>query len=110
MRPCAAFYKGCPALVPFSGKYCEKHQHLDKAKEAARNAEPIRRMYRSARWYRFKAMILGRDPLCCDCQMYPSTDVHHIKKARHFQELFFTEDNVAGLCHECHSKRTARGE
>lgn len=59
------------------------------------------------RWQRLRLMVLARRPLCADCAR-PAVDVHHQIKLRDGGPDSF--ENLLGLCHRCHSRRTARGE
>ncbi len=57
------------------------------------------------RWQRLRKLILHRDPICAICDRQASTDIDHIiPKAQGGED---TEENLQGLCHACHSKKTA---
>jgi 5-methylcytosine-specific restriction protein A len=106
--PCAK--SGCRNLV--DAGYCEDH-----AQKNGRNAYYRDRGSASARgydvaWKRFRSWFLSEPDhaICEDCRRAASTDVHHVKKVRDYPELRLVESNCRGLCHECHSKRTALGE
>ncbi len=69
----------------------------------------------TSRWRRFAKNYLNRNPLCVHCRksgrVTPATEVDHIIPHRGDQELFWdTENNLQGLCKECHSRKTGRGE
>jgi len=100
-RPCAQ--PGCPELVE-AGR-CQAHQ---RTKEA-RRGNSAERGYDSD-WKRFREWFVRRHPLCADCCIKKTTDVHHVKKLAEFPELRLAESNCMGLCHECHAVRTQRGE
>ncbi|WP_462379571.1 HNH endonuclease [Pseudomonas sp. Marseille-QA0892] len=66
----------------------------------------------SAAWKALRAQVLAEEPLCRMCAarglVVPATDVDHIEDSRED----FTDDNrrenLAAMCHECHSIKTAR--
>ena len=66
------------------------------------------------RWQKFREVYLTEHPLCLDCQerglVRGATDIHHKTKLRNSLELQYELSNLVPLCHECHSKRTAKGE
>jgi 5-methylcytosine-specific restriction protein A len=106
-RPCKVF--GCPNTTNNKNGYCDEHQ------------AQVREWRGSARergydwhWERFRLRYLREHPLCVDClaehRMTPATEIHHVHKLRDYPQLKYTEENLKALCHQCHSKRTARGE
>ena len=106
-RPCRAYL--CPNVTTNTNGYCYEHQAL--AREHRGSAR--QRGYTYA-WEQFRARYLREHPLCVDClaehRMTPATEVHHIHKLRDYPQLKYSENNLMALCHQCHSKRTARGE
>jgi len=46
-------------------------------------------------------------PLCCGCGA-EATDVDHMMPHRGDPGLMYANENVQSLCHECHSRKTAR--
>ncbi|WP_449390656.1 HNH endonuclease signature motif containing protein [Eoetvoesiella caeni] len=63
----------------------------------------------SAAWRRLRDVVLSRDPICRQCwddyeRITPSTDVDHRDNDPSNNDL----DNLQGLCHECHSRKTNR--
>lgn len=110
-RPCS--HPGCPNLVREPGeRYCAEHraQHTrqydrDRGSAAARGY--------GARWRRLRTMVLARQPICADPfgihaargEVVASTDVDHIVPRRRGGRD--TMENLQGLCHECHSRKTA---
>ena len=87
-------------------------RHIDD--NARRRADPTsadsKRFYASARWQRFRRLILSRHPLCVAClaagRTEPATDVDHIRTIRAGGALL-DEANVQTLCHSCHARKTA---
>lgn len=109
MRPCAA--PGCAALVA-SGQHCAEHQPARQREDDRPNAH--QRGY-SARWRVLRLRILARDPVCTDPygvhairgEVVPSVDIDHIINKRDGGQD--RADNLRGLCHSCHSRRTRSG-
>src|SRR5262249_29879158 len=97
--PCA--FPGCPELRP-----CPAHsRHGDRGSAASRGYD--------AAWKRLRRIILARDPLCKECVkrgVYEqSTDVDHIVRIADAPHRRLDLTNLQGLCHRCHSKKTAAG-
>ena len=110
LRPCK--HAGCPELTRDASGYCEAHR--GEANKADRYRGSASSRGYDKKWAAFRIQYLKRHPLCEDCLskgLYvTATEVHHVKKLRDCPELKFTEDNLMGLCKECHSKRTSHGE
>lgn len=60
----------------------------------------------NARWRKLRRMVLARQPVCATrgCHQ-PSKDVHHKIPKPEGDDSF---ENLQGLCHECHSRLTAK--
>lgn len=97
----------CSHLV--TSRYCPEHA---SAYEHARTNYAFRRLYRTQRWARLRALVLNEEPLCPECLEHgfvtPCTDVHHLKKAT--EQNFFDRANLQALCAPHHSRHTQRGE
>ena len=88
-------------------------QPWDRSKRAnrtGRDSDPRRTLkLNTAAWQRVRADVLMREPLCRHCAarglVVPATDVDHMNGA---------DDNrlesLQPLCHECHSRKTARDQ
>lgn len=63
---------------------------------------------------RMRRAFIAANPWCADClklgRSEPTTEVHHVLKARVRQDLRLDPENCVGLCESCHATRTARGE
>ncbi|MDO5531413.1 HNH endonuclease [Sutterella sp.] len=115
-------YPGCSNTVPYGEKYCERHQAAGAQKERERERArwKLRQRKRGSstargygsHWQRLRAAFLREHPLCEICKeagrLTPATDVDHIIPHRGDQALLWDRDNLQALCHECHSRKTAR--
>lgn len=79
--------------------------------EQIRNKRVDRRIYHTARWKRFRKMILDGEPLCRRCKaagkIVLASEIHHIKRLVLFRGDAYVPENVEPLCKPCHSKHTA---
>lgn len=98
----------CTALVE-AGR-CPAHE---VQREHQRPNWDVRRWYRTDLWLRLRALVLQEEPICKLClvqgRTVPSTDVDHIVKHEGKHERFFDRNNLQGLCHACHSRKTQAG-
>ena len=103
--PCR--HPGCPELVPYGTKYCEKH----KALHPEENRGASKRGYGS-RWQKARKKYLEAHPLCVECmkegRYVKATDVDHNTAHRGDPVLFWDMDNWQALCHRHHSMKTRR--
>lgn len=79
-----------------------------KAKQTGRDADPRRVLpLNSYAWQKLRATVLEGEPLCRHCAArgltVPSTDADHVDGDPSNNAL----ENLQGLCHECHSTKTA---
>ena len=56
----------------------------------------------SAAWRKLRASVLREQPICAMCETAPATDCDH----RDNDPTNNDRDNLQGLCHECHSRKT----
>lgn len=115
-RPCK--WLGCKNYANNTSAYCDEHltMYLKRVKEqrALRDKNRLsahKRGYTS-RWQKVSHSFLITHPLCAEClkhgKLTPSTEVDHIKPHKGDKKLFWDHDNWQALCHECHSRKTAR--
>ncbi len=95
---------GCHELVA-AGR-CAAHTRERRSSYDDARGNSAERGY-GHRWRKLRERILNRDPLCqaagCDRD---ATDVDHIvPRSRGGTD---GDNNLQGLCHECHSAKTAR--
>lgn len=110
LRPCAR--PGCGNVVR-SGYCAACKPSSPRARFEQQRGSSSQRGY-DAVWQRFRAWFLRRHPLCVDCQakrvITAANEVHHIVKVAENKELRLVESNCLALCHDCHSRRTQKGE
>lgn len=103
--------KGCGR--PIHGRYCEICQQAGRAKE--QRPSSTQRGY-GARWQKASKAYLQAHPLCVDPSkpkrhpliVVAATEVDHRIPHKGDMALFWDSDNWQGLCHDCHSYKTAR--
>ncbi|MBM0211863.1 HNH endonuclease [Pseudomonas syringae group genomosp. 3] len=65
----------------------------------------------NSRWQKARKGYFARHPLCVHCErvgrVTVATDLDHIIPHRGDQTLFWARTNWQGLCHSCHSAKTA---
>jgi 5-methylcytosine-specific restriction protein A len=120
MHICA--WPGCFAAVPISDRYCDRHETKGAARDAEQKARreqrrTERRGSSSARgygyaWAKAAQAFLKRHPLCAECErtglVTAASCVDHIVPHKGNKDLFWDRSNWQPLCHNCHSKKTAR--
>lgn len=71
-----------------------------------------KRFYDSARWRRFRRMILAERPLCEECCRYrlviPGVHLHHVRSIENAPDLALEPDNVLVVCRTCHNRLEPR--
>jgi len=105
---------GCDDLAEEGGNRCAVHAaSIVRSKEnRSESALTWRKLYKDPRWKKLRRQFLARNPICSDCAEFGlvvlATDVDHIE--RHMGDLAkaFDWKNLQGLCHRCHSRKTAR--
>ena len=101
--PCR--HQGCPELVSYGAKFCEKHKALHP--EEVRSAAS--RGYNRA-WQKASKQYLAAHPLCVKCleegQFRKATVVDHIVPHRGDEKLFWDRSNWQPLCKKHHDRKT----
>lgn len=111
-RPCSK--PGCTTLT--RSRFCDRHARAHAQATEVRRPSAARRGY-GRRWQRLRAIIIARDPVCtCEGRpgcphparrcILPTTDVDHIVPREQGGED--SEENLHGMCHGCHSRKTAQ--
>ena len=106
LTPCR--YPGCPKLVP--GRYCEEHQKLVDKQYERYERDPAEKKRYGRAWKRIRDRYIATHPLCEECLKHgvytPATEVHHrLPLSRGGTHI---DSNLEALCHECHSRITAK--
>ena len=104
-------YAGCPALIE-RGRYCAEHQRRGSMSADMQRGSASARGY-DARWRQLRARVIARDPICVDPygihavhhEVALSTDADHVIPRSEGGED--SMENLQGLCHSCHSRKTA---
>lgn len=86
-------------------------------REAAREAQPWRKWYQTARWRALRNRIILRDAATCQwpgcgrvCAEKGEATVDHIRPHRGDAALFWDEGNLQLLCKACHDGPKAAAE
>ena len=71
-----------------------------------------KQLYDTTRWQRLRKRVLLEHPLCVECErrgrVTPATVVDHIVPHKGNLELFWDENNLQGLCKNCHDSKTTK--
>jgi 5-methylcytosine-specific restriction protein A len=103
LKPCGR--SGCPGLT--AGRYCGQHAKDGWQYDQERGSSSARGY--GSKWRKLRDYVLKREPLCRIClkngRTEPAREVDHIKP----KSAGGTDDqaNLQGLCHQCHSRKTA---
>lgn len=105
---------GCNGLAEYPERYCPRHLYL-KRKDEERNQLHLGKeysthfpeLYSSLKWKQLRQKHLREEPLCRVCGN-KATEVDHLIPHQGDINLFFNEDNLQSLCHNCHSKKTIK--
>lgn len=110
--------RDCASRAVTGSKYCARHQSDNSSKQHKRlydrhrADDPTRALYRCKRWQATRTRVLSRDILCMACGYRVATECDHILSARLVLDNFgidefYSADRCQGLCHDCHSSKTA---
>ena len=101
--PCK--HPGCPALVPYGQKYCDKHAPLHTADRETTTARGY-----GSQWRKASKAFLQAHPLCVKCReegkFVKATVVDHIIPHRGDPGLFWDRSNWQPLCKKHHDQKT----
>ena len=105
--PCQ--HPGCPTLVPYGVRYCDKHKPLHPEEQ-----RPAAKRGYGSRWQKASKLFLAAHPLCVQCaakgKYVRATVVDHITPHRGNPTLFWDERNWQALCKKHHDQKTGREE
>ena len=107
-RPCQ--HPGCRNYAETGKRFCKEHLKDGYEYDRYRGTRS-QRGYTNA-WLRLSRAFLKAHPLCAECQrqgrLTAATEVDHIIPHKGNKDLFWNEDNLQALCHECHSRKTGK--
>ncbi|MGH8592341.1 MAG: HNH endonuclease [Gammaproteobacteria bacterium] len=93
----------CPRIAHRDG-YCSAHWTARTLAYNRARGSSTQQGY-GGRWRKLRLLVLARDPICHACKRNPSSDADHIlPRAKGGSD---TLDNLQGLCHACHARKTA---
>lgn len=102
-RPCR--HGGCRVLT--TEGYCEKHKPTANAGRLSSAARGY-----GYKWRQSSKLYLAKHPYCAECARQGrrelATEVDHIVPHKGDMKLFWDRKNWQGLCHTCHSIKTAK--
>ena len=107
---------GCTG-VAIQGGYCSSHYRgpvsTDDMLHGGTRVRPdYHSLYNTRAWKRLRRSVMSDEPCCQRCLgnaiIKITTDIDHIVPHRGDHSLFYDRSNLQGLCHECHSWKTAR--
>ncbi|MCD8073451.1 MAG: HNH endonuclease [Lachnospiraceae bacterium] len=103
-HPCS--HPGCPALVEYGERFCEKHQKEENKRYKKYDRDPaVRRRYGRA-WKRIRDSYAAAHPLCELCLakgIYTKTEeIHH--KLPLSEGGTHDRSNLIALCKPCHAR------
>lgn len=78
---------------------------IGKPQPTKRSEKRVNPFYKTAVWANLRRMVLERDPFCRICGLQKSDSVDHIVPLRAGGAMY-DENNLQGLCHSCHSRKT----
>ena len=100
---------GCGARSRNQSGFCDSHQekNIDSDYVRTRRKDPTDRLYKLARWAKFRRMVVEQNWQCQRLLGIErcgniATIVHHLISPRERPDLMFDPSNVACLCAGCH--------
>jgi 5-methylcytosine-specific restriction endonuclease McrA len=91
----------CRVRTVATGRTCVV---CSKGYEHTRRPAWVGRLYSSGQWQEVRRIVKARSPLCQDCGLAPSVDVHHIVPMLKAPHLALAYDNLKALCRPCHDR------
>lgn len=86
----------------------KQHKPRNTGLKVDRRIEPTIRVIplKSRQWRKLRDYVLMLKPLCAECERFgilePAKDVDHHDNNPNNNDI----DNLVGLCHQCHSRKT----
>ena len=99
---------GCPDLADPGKSKCKSCLTKTRRRTDAKRGTAAQRGYGS-KWRLIRGHYLKRHPICEEARCRkPATDVHHLDERG--PKVDNTDANLMALCHEHHSRRTAKSK
>lgn len=103
-------------VVPGTSQNPNYHDSCNPRPEARKEADhqrwenqAWRHLYNSAHWKRLRLWVIQtKHPYCNICHRQPSTVADHINDHKGNPVLFYSGDNLQGLCKPCHDIKTGK--
>ena len=106
-------WPGCGKSVFLPDRYCDKHKTIKEEQKARAQLFYERRRGSSSsrgynyKWTKFRREYLRLHPVCACCGRL-ATEIDHIVPFKSDKTKIFELTNLQPLCHECHSRKTAK--
>jgi len=84
--------------------YCSDHLRLSRRYDLERADDPVRRLYRTARWQRLSKWWLRGHPFCAQCGERADM-TYHVIAAHVAPEKFYDSRNFQALCRSCNVRK-----
>lgn len=103
-HPCS--HPGCPNLVDYGKRYCEKHEREENKNYERYGRDPATRKRYGRAWKRIRDSYAAAHPLCEECLkrgIYtPTEEIHH--KLPLSKGGTHDRNNLMALCKSCHAR------
>lgn len=102
-------WPGCGKPIFLPERYCDKHKtEREKQKQKYRMQHDRYRGSSASRGYDYRwSKFRKKHPVCASCGRL-ATEVDHIIPFNRDRSKIYDLENLQPLCHECHSRKTAR--
>lgn len=97
-----------PGNTSFYHAACNPRPQQRADYDKFRDKQPYRHLYHTAAWRRLRLRVLAEQPICDACNRAAATEVDHKNDHKGNWLLFYSRENVHGLCKPCHDKKTGQ--
>ena len=108
--PRACDFPSCLAHAIKNSWYCDKHQPVREDREADKQryaADPVKRgLYNTPGWEGLKEWKKSNEPVCEVCKRERTAVIDHRLDHKGNAKLFFSRENLVGMCKTCHDRKT----
>ena len=103
-------HPACMAILDQPG-YCSQHAKPEQEKAKAKPFQAAVRyntsLYNTHRWRMLRIELIKAAGCCQYCGRQHNLQVHHIRRPKGNQDLFYDRANLVVICSFCHSQITA---